>query len=108
MEKEVKEVKGMGELEVTEKVNDPENEKSIFELLHEQTGLVFTNISHHSMTKYTLSTGESFVIKSPIALNVTESVHRVLSSDGVAWFINPEEGWYIQWTVKEGTPFFNF
>ena len=63
----------------------------------------FVDISQELYREYTFPNGNKLLIKRPLYLKVSESGgHRILDQNGVSWYIQPKEGWYINWKVKEG------
>jgi len=65
--------------------------------------LEFKDISAEKYRKYKFPNGDKLKIKKPLYLNVSKSGgHRVFDASGTSWYIQPKEGWYISWKVKEG------
>lgn len=72
-----------------------------------ESGLAFTDISSEDNREYTLPNGKKLFIKSPLYLNVSPSGgHRLYAEDGYCYYVQPREGWFIKWTVREGKPSF--
>ena len=67
------------------------------------SNLEFKDISNEKFREYNFPNGESLKIKKPLYLNVSSTGgHRVFSSDGLSWYIQPKEGWYIKWKAFDG------
>ena len=72
-----------------------------------ESGLEFTNISSESVREYNFPNGTKLTIESPMYLNVSKSGgHRVFSSDGWSYYIQPKEGWWVRWCAENGKPNF--
>ena len=46
---------------------------------------------------YQFASGQQLQIDSPRYLNCDEGGHRIICADGTCFYINPHEGWFIQW-----------
>jgi hypothetical protein len=72
-----------------------------------QSDLEFKDISSESNRKYHFANGNTLYISQPLWLHVSASGgHRLFSADEICYYIQPKEGWYIEWTVKDGQPHF--
>ena len=75
--------------------------------LRNESELEFTDVSSEEYREYTFSNGLGLTIPNPAWLNVSASGgHRLLDSDGICYYIQPKEGWVIEWKVKEDAPHF--
>ena len=73
-----------------------------------ESGLKFKDITAEKFREYTFPNGKKLKIKNPLQLHVSESGgHRLFDLDGVSWYVQPKEGWYIRWKVKDGRPNFS-
>lgn len=82
----------------------PENEGFINE-----TDLEFTDISSEKEREYLLFTDVNplKIDGEPLYLNVSKThSHRLYTSTGWCYYIQPKEGWAIRWKVKKGKPSF--
>ena len=72
-----------------------------------ESGLEFTDISSEKFRRYTFSDGRIVHIDNPLFLHVSKSGgHRVFSEEGVSYYIQPSEGWFINWVARKGKPNF--
>lgn len=85
-----------------------------------ESALDFTDISSERERVYTFPNGETLRIENPLYLNVSASGgHRLYAEDsvlsilgcrfrtqGVCYYVQPKEGWYITWKVRLGRPSF--
>jgi hypothetical protein len=72
-----------------------------------ETDLVFSDISSEVDRQYTFPNGNKLLIKNPLKLHVSKSGgHRIWDVAGKCYYVQPREGWYIEWQVKEGEPNF--
>lgn len=74
-----------------------------------ESGLEFKDISSECHREYMMfSENKPLMIDgNPIALNVSKSGgHRLYTSTGWSYYIQPKEGWAIRWKVKDGEPNF--
>jgi hypothetical protein len=72
-----------------------------------ESGLEFTDISSESFREYHFSNGRLLKIFKPLFLHVSKSGgHRVFDDDGISYYIQPSEGWFITWQVDPGKPNF--
>ena len=79
-------------------------EKSEFK---NESGLVFTDISSEFYREYSFSNLKKLRILRPLFINVSKTGgHRIIDDNGACYYIQPTEGWYIQWAVKSGEPHF--
>jgi len=91
---------------------DPQIWGSIFFNIHimefiNKTTLRFTNISSEKSREYNFPNGNTLVIKKPFMLNVSESNgHRLVTKEGICYYIKPAESWFIKWKTKKGQPHF--
>lgn len=71
------------------------------------SGLDFTDISTEQFRAYTFAGGNKLVINKPLWLNVSPTGgHRILDAANYSYYIQPAQGWYIQWSVLPGQPNF--
>lgn len=74
-----------------------------------ESGLDFKDISSEKEREY-LQFSENKPLKmdgEPLYLNVSASGgHRLYTSTGWCYYVQPKEGWAIRWKVKEGKPSF--
>jgi hypothetical protein len=72
-----------------------------------ESGLEFTDISSEKKREYTFPNGVILKIGKPLFLNVSRSGgHRLYTSKGWCYYVQPKEGWSIRWKVREGQPNF--
>lgn len=72
-----------------------------------EIGLAFTDISSESEREYHFPSGQRLFIDKPLYLHVSKSGgHRLYAEDGYCYYIQPKEGWWIKWKVREGKPSF--
>jgi len=71
------------------------------------SGLNFKDISAEDYREYQFPNGNKLLIKNPLCLHVSASGgHRLFDAQGIAWYVQPQEGWSIHWKVEEGKPNF--
>ena len=74
-----------------------------------ESGLDFYDITSETYREY-LSFSDQHPLKidgNPIAVNVSKSGgHRLFTSTGWSYYIQPKERWAIRWKSKEGLPNF--
>ena len=69
--------------------------------------LVFKDISSETDREYCFPNGTRLVIIKPLFLNVSASGgHRLFTEEGWCYYVQPKDGWWIRWRVKEGAPDF--
>jgi len=67
------------------------------------SGLTFKDISAETYREYQFPNGNKLLIKNPTHLHVSASGgHRLFTAHGVAWYVQPKEGWSIHWRVEKG------
>lgn len=72
-----------------------------------ESELKFTDISSEIQREYGLVNGNTLYIGNPLYLHVSESGgHRIYTQDEWCYYIQPKEGWWIKWKVREGKPHF--
>lgn len=72
-----------------------------------ESGLEFTDISSEEYRIYTLSNGKVFSVLNPLYHHVSKSGgHRVFTKSGRSFYIQPREGWIIEWKAGPGKPHF--
>lgn len=72
-----------------------------------ETELVFNDISSEVHRLYGFPNGSTLVIDAPLYLNVSSSGgHRLYAEDGYCYYVQPKEGWWVKWKVREGEPNF--
>ncbi len=68
-----------------------------------ESGFNFKDISAETGREYQFPNGETLTIQNPLYLHVSKSGgHRLFDAQGTSWYIQPFEGWSINWKVKEG------
>jgi hypothetical protein len=73
-----------------------------------ESGLVFKDISAETHREYKFPSGTTLRIQNPTHLHVSASGgHRLFDAQGTSWYVQPVEGWSINWKVKEGKPNFS-
>ena len=73
-----------------------------------ESGFEFKDISAETGREYTFPNGTTLTIQNPLYLHVsTSGGHRLFDAQGTSWYIQPLEGWSINWKVKEGYPNFS-
>lgn len=86
-------------------MRNSKNTKIQLEFNSEMPG--FSDISSELYREYVFPNGDKLTIKNPLFLNVSSSGgHRLFTSDGTSYYIQPKEGWYISWKTKEGAKVF--
>jgi hypothetical protein len=84
------------------KKNDKPNEGFINESKYE-----FSDISSEETRSYCFPNGNVLLIEKPLYLHVSDSGgHRLYCEAGYCYYVQPREGWYIRWRVREGKPHF--
>jgi hypothetical protein len=72
-----------------------------------ESNLVFDDISSEAEREYGFPNGQRLSIGKPLYLNVSKSGgHRLYTEDNWCYYIQPKEGWWIKWRVREGKPHF--
>lgn len=72
-----------------------------------ESGLKFKDISAEDYREYRFPNGEKLRIILPLFLHVsTSGGHRLFDAQGTSWYVQPVEGWSINWKAKEGKPNF--
>lgn len=72
-----------------------------------ESNLEFSDISSEIHREYCFPNGIRLYIDKPTHLNVSKSGgHRLWTEDGWAYYVQPAQGWWIRWQVKEGKPSF--
>lgn len=72
-----------------------------------ESNLEFTDISSETDREYIRFTDTLKLEGDPLYLNVSKrDTHRLYTSEGWCYYVNPKEGWAIRWKVKEGSPHF--
>jgi hypothetical protein len=72
-----------------------------------ETELTFKDISSEKDRVYGFPNGNTLHVGEPLYLNVSASGgHRLYTKDKWCYYIQPKEGWWIRWKVKEGEPSF--
>jgi hypothetical protein len=76
------------------------------EVMINESGLVFTDISSEAFRVYEFSNGKEVRIDEPLRLNVSPSGgHRLFDAGGTSHYI--PKGWvHLRWKVKQGCPNF--
>lgn len=73
-----------------------------------ESGLKFKDISAEMFREYKFPNGSKLTIMSPIYLNISKSGgHRLYDAQGISWYVQPAEGWSINWKVAAGKPNFS-
>ena len=72
-----------------------------------KTELDFKDISSEIEREYIIFTNSLKIEGKPLYLNVSKSGgHRLYTSIGWCYYVQPKEGWAIRWKVAEGKPSF--
>ena len=72
-----------------------------------ESSYIFADISSEKEREYNFPNGQKLKIKNPLRLSVSESGgHRLFTQDEECYYVQPEQGWWIRWKVKEGMPHF--
>jgi len=72
-----------------------------------ESKLEFTDISSETNREYIKFTDNLKLEGDPLYLNVSASGgHRLYTSAGWCYYVQPREGWAIRWKVKKGSPHF--
>ena len=72
-----------------------------------ESGLIFNDISSEKEREYFIFKDSLKIEGEPMYLNVSPSGgHRLYTSLGWCYYVQPKEGWAIRWKVKEGKPSF--
>lgn len=72
-----------------------------------ETNLKFNDISSEKERTYGFPNGQTLYIGNPLYLNVSKSGgHRLFTEDNWCYYVQPKEGWWIKWKVKQGKPSF--
>ena len=72
-----------------------------------ESNLEFNDISSETEREYGFPNGRRLLVGKPLYLNVSKSGgHRLYTEDGWSYYVQPKEGWWIRWRVREGTPNF--
>lgn len=72
-----------------------------------ESGLEFSDISSETEREYGFPNGLNLIIQKPRLLNVSKSGgHRIYTADNWSYYVQPREGWWIRWKVKNGNPNF--
>ena len=72
-----------------------------------QSQHTFSDISSEKEREYNFPNGNKLLIINPLYLNVSKSGgHRLFCEDGHCYYIQPKEGWWIRWKVKENNAHF--
>lgn len=69
--------------------------------------LEFNDISSEKKREYGFPNGKTLKIAKPLYLNVSKSGgHRLFTGKGWSYYVQPKEGWWVRWKVREGEPNF--
>ena len=72
-----------------------------------ESALEFTDISSEIEREYIKYDKNLKLDGEPLYLNVSKSGgHRLYTSTGWCYYVQPREGWAIRWKVREGKPHF--
>lgn len=72
-----------------------------------ESGLEFTDITSEVGREYIRFETSLKLDGDPLYLNVSDSGgHRLYTTKGWCYYVQPREGWAIRWKVKKGTPSF--
>jgi len=72
-----------------------------------ESNLNFNDISSENEREYNFPNGNKLLIMNPLYLNVSKSGgHRLYCEKGYCYYVQPKEGWWIKWKVREGKPSF--
>jgi len=76
--------------------------------LRNESNNIFQDISSEEYREYEYLNGRKLKIDKPLYLSVSGSGgHRLLDAHGVCWYVQPVEGWSINWKVTDDKPHFS-
>jgi len=70
------------------------------------TSLIFEDINTEEFREYNFPNGLKLRIEHPMALNVNNGAHRVITITGVCYYINIRDSWWITWQAYNDNPDF--
>lgn len=80
--------------------------KDLVNTFKNDTEIDFKDISNEKFRVYNFPNGATVRIENPKSLHVSASGGHRIANDKFGYYVQPREGWWIVWAIKEGSPAF--